>query len=803
MTAPPPALPSELQALLAAGLEHHQAGRLAEASAHYSRVLEAHPGYPEALYFSGVLSHQAGDNATAIKSITEAIKADSNNANYHSDLGTILCKDGRDKEAVTSLRKAVALDPGLAAAHSNLGAALHGLGRHEASAQACRKALEIDPSEPEAHSNLGNALNKLGQWEEALEHQRKAVELRPAMPELHYNMGNTCFAMEHHGDAEGCFRQVLSLSPDHADAHYMLGRVLDRLGKPGEARSCLEKAIDLRPDDAKAETALGVIELEAGNLDTAIGKFRSALARQPDYAEAIFYMGRAHLERLELDQAKRCFEDVLKMDRTNVHALMFLGNAYRHEGRLDEAERRYRAVLKHNPNSTEATANLAAIYTNRGEHSKGQDGFRAALDLQADHPQAYSNYLMTLYYDPGMTQAWILEESRAWEETFLPLAAPAVEHTNTPEPDRRLKVGYVSGDFRQHSVGYFCEAPLEAHDRNGFEVFCYSTSALSDQRTDRLKGLADHWRLLAGESDDDCARIFREDAIDILVDLSGHTAHNRLRSFLSRPAPVQVSCIGFPGTTGLDSMGYRLTDSLADPEGLDDEHYTERLVRLPRSFLCYTPPADAPPIAETPRASKDYVTFGSFNSTAKTSGDVVAAWAEILNRVAGSKLLLKCAWFADAKTRKRFTRMFSEFGIAADRLDLRPATRLPSEHLGIYAEVDIALDTFPYNGATTTCEALWMGVPVVALRGDRHAGRVGASLLTNTGLEDLLADDTGSYVETAVTLAHDVDRLTELRAGMRDRFRDSPVMDAPGYVRALEDAYRGMWHDWCHGRDRG
>ena len=422
-------------------------------------------------------------------------------------------------------------------------------------------------------------------------------------------------------------------------------------------------------------------------------------------------------------------------------------------------------------------------------------------DRQPDFAAAHSNLVFSMNYDAAATQQTIFAESRAWHESHAAaLGRRAPGHANARDPERRLRVGYVSPDFREHSVAYFLEPLIAAHDRAAFEVFCYAQVARPDQRTERFRGLADTWRSTVGMTDADLATAVREDRIDILVDLAGHTGGNRLLAFDRRPAPVQLSWLGYPNTTGTEAIDARLTDAIADPPGPSDALHSETLVRLPNGFLCYAPTADAPAIGAPPARSTGHVTFGSFNALAKITPAVVAAWARILLGVPGSRLVIKSGPLADAATRARYLEMLAAAGVDAGRVDLRAWIDARSGHLGAYANIDIGLDPFPYNGTTTTCEALWMGVPVVTLAGDRHAGRVGASLLTRIGLAELVADTTDGYVETAVHFAGDLDGLPARRLALRDRMMSSPLCDAAGFARDVEAAYRAMWRRWCAGQ---
>jgi predicted O-linked N-acetylglucosamine transferase (SPINDLY family) len=399
---------------------------------------------------------------------------------------------------------------------------------------------------------------------------------------------------------------------------------------------------------------------------------------------------------------------------------------------------------------------------------------------------------MLLNYLPDADADKVLEEHREWGRIIQARISPLDPIELDRDPLRRLRVGYLSPDFREHSVASFIEPVLKLHDRSRFEVWCYSNLPLPDDTTTRIKAAVDGWRDVDKLSDGETARLIREDRIDILVDLSGHTANSRLAVLAARPALVQMTWLGYPNTTGLRTIDYRITDWVADPAG-EDAYYSEELLRLEGCFLCYRPDPNTPEVAPLPALKSGHVTFGSFNNFSKINPGVLQLWAEVLKQVPGSRLLLKCPALTDTTVRDRVSAALQALGIGAERVELLGHTPTRQEHLALYAGVDIALDTFPYNGTTTTCEALWMGVPVLSLAGKHHAGRVGAALLNAAGLADWLADTPESFVAIAQTMAADVTGLARLRGSLRGQLADSPLCDAADFVRRLEEAMLKVW----------
>ncbi|MBV8169215.1 MAG: hypothetical protein JO021_20650, partial [Alphaproteobacteria bacterium] len=426
---------------------------------------------------------------------------------------------------------------------------------------------------------------------------------------------------------------------------------------------------------------------------------------------------------------------------------------------------------------------------------EARTSYERALALKPDYADVRSSVLMLLNYDPAQTPETLLAAHRAYEAALPPLPAPAV-HTNPRDPERPLRIGYVSADFCAHPVGYFVLPVLAAHDPQRVVVHGYSGRLVEDDVTARLRGHVPVWRSTVGVDDGALAAQIRADGIDILVDLAGHTAGNRLSAFARKPAPIQVTWLGYPATTGLSAIDHRLSDGFADPPDAD-AHGTETLVRLPEGFHCYVPAEDAPDVVPPPARAQGHITFGSFNNLSKVNPRVIAAWGRVLAAVPNSRMLVKARPLADPDTRARTQALFAQAGVAPERVDLVATASSWRDHMAQYGQVDVALDTFPYNGTTTTCDALWMGVPVIALRGDRHAGRVGVSLLNHVGLPELIAETLDDYVVKAAALAGDLDRLAALRAGLRQRLVAAPIGDPARFTRSLEDTYRDLWRAWC------
>lgn len=565
-------------------------------------------------------------------------------------------------------------------------------------------------------------------------------------------------------EAERICHALLRTRPGDPDTLHLLGRIAHRLGRFTIAAMILSKAAALRPDDASFHYALASALNDAGQREAALRGFRRTLELEPDMAKA--HTGLAQT-----------------LAGLNEH---------------DQAIESFRRALELNPESARAYHGLGAALLHQAEREASVESFRRAVALVPYFADAHAGVLFASHYLP-VDRAGLAAEARAWGERHAdPLTREAAPHPNNPDPERRLRIGYVSADFHSHPVGYFLEAALAAHDRGSVEVFCYSNGLRVDATTERLKAAADHWRIIWGMMDEAAAELIRKDEIDVLIDLAGHTAGNRLMLFARKPAPVQASWLGYFDTTGMRAMDHLIADPNVCPPG-DDSYYVERVYRLPGDFLCYTPPQTRVEVSPPPALTAGHVTFGCFNNIAKVTPQVVAVWAQILEATPGSRLRLKSAALKSPGVRERFEALFAASGVVPERLTLDGPSR-HAEYLASYGEIDVALDPFPYNGGTTTVEALWMGVPVVALEGDRFVSRMGLSHLTAVGLRDLVAPTEAEYVARAVSLASDTGRLEALRSRLRRDVETSPLCDSACFTRQLEHAFRTMWRSWCADR---
>jgi len=555
-----------------------------------------------------------------------------------------------------------------------------------------------------------------------------------------------------------CYQKALEKNSDFAEACNNLGNVLAFKADTGAARDFYTRAVQIRPDYAEAFNNLGTLCQQQGDLQQALQHYRKALALVPDHVKALNNMGSALQHQGLLTEAVQCFKQSLAGQPEFAEAHANLGNAKLETGRIDSA-------LAH---------------------------YRTAIRLAPEDRAAHSNMLLAMQYSPDIdSEAFHASAARMWAHQGAPMGT-SITQMPRPQGPERLRIGFVSPDFRRHSVTYFFLPLLKALDRTRIEVFCYAEIKRPDDVTRQIARLADHFCQTDGWNDRFMAETIAADRIAVLVDLAGHTSGNRLSVFALKPAPVQITWLGFPATTGLSRIDYRLTDTVADPPGHTDRFHSERLIRLPDGFLCYHPLDPAPAVGQPPCPATGHITFGSFNNLPKVNLSVVHLWSQLLHAVPESQLVLKSRQLTDKMVRARIVRQFGQQGIDAGRLQLLGRMASTAQHLALYKRIDIALDTFPYNGTTTTCEALWMGVPVITLCGNRHAARVGASILTRIGLPELIAENPDAFVYAGTALAADPARLDHLRVSLRQRMQGSALCNAEHFAANLVSVFESL-----------
>lgn len=610
--------------------------------------------------------------------------------------------------------------------------------------------------------------------------------------------GNEFLAQGRLPEAAESYRRAVSISPNYAEGYLNLGFVLHAQGLYDKAAPCLERAIELNPELADAHYMLGAIAEVRGNLDQAIKHFNRALELKPDFE--IVYRDLCHVlfKSGHTDRSKQIISRGIALNPKNAEFHSYLGNLYLHDNRLEDAIACYRRALVIQPDIAGVYSNMGKAYLELGRADEARNWYRKACSLDGDsvNSDSLSALLFIQSYDADCSPTQYLSQAREFGAMVMARAKPYTDWVVDPAGSsvQPLRVGLVSGDFRNHPVGFFLENILAHLNPGRIRMVAYSTQSQEDDLTTRIKPLFAAWNCIADSSDEAVARKIYEDGIHILIDLAGHSAHNRLPVFAWRPAPVQASWLGYWASTGVPTMDYVLADTVSVPEA-HRAHFTETMWYLPNTRLCFTPPAaaDRQPVAALPALRNGHVTFGCFQNATKINDDVLLLWGKILDALPQARLRIQNKQMDYGQTREQIQRRLAQAGIGAERVTM--VGRLARmDYLAAHAEVDVILDTFPYPGGTTTCEALWMGVPTVTLLGDTLLSRQGASLLACAGLADWVAKDKEEYVAITLTRVAEIDRLVQLRAGLRQQVLASPLFDGPRFAKHLEGALEGMWH---------
>jgi protein O-GlcNAc transferase len=744
--------------LLETATEHHRAGRLGEARRLYAEVLAANPANALALFRSGLLELQEGRAQEACVLIEKAVELSPDEVRFRFGQGQALQTLGRWREAAdaylqVTLRQQDSLDALL-----GLGIALQRAGDLVPAADAYRRALALKPDDPSALGNLGSVLCELGDHADAIRLLESAARLEPRAPSHAINLGIALAERRDFTAAETILRGAVTLAPNDADAAFNLGNALRGLGRAREALEQYRRATSLRPHFAEALNNLGNTYRELGEFANALAAFEAALAAQPRYVLALNNAGCLLRTLGRSDAAEDMLRRGLAVDAGAAALHDNLGNVLKDAGALDEAIECYRRSLALEPASAATHSNLAY-----------------ALSFQSETPEP------------------ILEECRRWNARFAaPLERCAAGGALYLSPGRRLRVGYVSGDFRDHCQTLFTLPLFTNHDRDAIELHAYSSVERPDAYTERLARHADRWREVRALDDAALCRAIAADRIDVLVDLNMHMANGRPLVFARKPAPVQIAWLAYPGTTGMPAIDYRLSDPRLDPPAFDG-HYVESTLRLPDSFWCYDPLTAALPITPLPALERGYVTLGCLNNPCKLTERTLDLWGEVLRALPEARLKLMAP---SGRHRQRLLDRLHARGVDAERasfVEFRPR----DEYLRTYQDIDLGLDTFPYSGHTTSLDAFWMGVPIVTRVGATCVGRGGLSQLHQLGLADLAAESDPVFVSIALALAHDLPRLARLRATLRATMQRSPLMDGARFARHIEQAYREAWTRFC------
>jgi protein O-GlcNAc transferase len=673
---------------------------------------------------------------------------------------------------------------------------LHQSGQLDAAERGYRSILEQAPAHTPSLCNLGVILTKRGQIDEAIRCYSLALAFRPGFTDALYNLGNLHRKRGEEIEAIAQYRACVRADPNHGSAHYNLGTALAALGRFGDAEASFREVLRIEPKSKECTLRLGDLLLRTGRMDEGIRLFREYAADHPDDPRGAYNLGLAVASAGNAAEAVELQHGALKLkpDYPEAHNAMAL--ALELLGRKDDALFHYEKAVQAKPDFPDAWSNFAVNLSEQGRCDEAIACLRHSLEFRPDAPAIHSNLLLLLNYSSNVPAEQIRDEHVAWGRRFTTPVQPRPLPHAPHDTERRLRIGYLSADFRQHTLAEFIGALFNRHDRERFEVYAYSNVLREDDTTAILRGLCDQWRSIRELSDLQAAELMIRDRIDILIDLGGHTAGNRLIVCAHRPATVQATLFGYPSTTGMEAIDLRITDGVSDPPGVTDSLYTESCLRLPEVPWVYIPPADAPALVPLPALSKKAFTFGCMNNPAKISDRCLGAWAKLIQSLPGTRLVLLAGQSQSAQ--KRLSERFMKAGILRDRIQLVRRMARP-QYFAMYGEIDIALDPFPYNGGVTTGDALWMGVPTLTVAGENYASRQGVMQMLAVGLAEFVAESPEALIPLAKMWLGKRSELARLRETMRERLLASPLADAPRYVRALEASLRGEWARRCPG----
>jgi len=667
---------------------------------------------------------------------------------------------GQLPQAESLYRQILTLSPDHPNALHLLGLVLHQTRRPQEAEPLIRRAIAVLPNQPEFHSNLGNVLQDLSRFDEAITEYRSALNLKPDFPQALNNLGNALKSQGQLHEAKDAFQRSLQLNPQNPTAHNNLGNTHMALAEYELAVQCYQSAVTLAPQSSDFHNNLGGALQTLGRLDQAITEHKTAAALNP----------------------------------TSASAYNNLAYALQQSGQTDDALAACQRAIDFQPHHSGALQNLGNIYKDQGRIPQSLDAYRRAIASNPDSPTLYSQLLLTLHYSADHDPASILAEHRKWEDRFARPLFNHNPHANDRSPDRQLRVGYVSADFRTHPLARILLPIFQSHDRDRFQIICFSDVAVEDAQTHRLRALVDDWRQTAALTDEQLAQLIRQERIDILIDLTAHMSRSRLLAFARKPAPVQLAYGSYPATTGLSTIDYRITDRYLDPPGQTEQFNAEKLLHLNGCYWCVTTDDFDLEVNDLPALSTSQFTFASLNAAAKHSPNAIELWSRLLTAIPNSRLMLLIGEKSGHSS--YLAEQFASHHIDLNRILMIPR-RNRSDYLKLHHQIDLALDPFPYNGHTTSTDSFYMGVPVLTLPGQTSVSRGGSSLCHNLNLPDHIASTPDHFIQLAAEFASDLPRLSALRRTLRDRMKSSPLCDGPAQARDLERLYHQAWLHWC------
>ncbi len=772
-------------------------GNSRAAIAPMQQAVKLSPDDVESHYNLGVAFQELGQLEDAEKCYRQSLALNPRYGDATLNLGVVYHRLHKLEDAEKSLRQAISIKPNSAKAHGNLGATLEDMGRLAEAEASFRRSLTIAPHSPVAHINLGGILRKQGNLSEAETCFRKALDIDPNYAEAHADLAITFREQDRLEDAETSMRTALRIRPNDAKLHNNLALILQAQGRLDEADAHMQISLHIAPENAESLGNRGNLLRHMGRQNEATACYRQALQVSPDDAGLLVGLGDIHRLLSNYGEAESCYRKALQHTPDNLNTLCSLGITLNLMGQLDQAEICFKSLLSKNPDNPIALSSLGLVLQGLGRLEEASTYLRQACSLAPNYAPLYSNWLYCLLLSEPTNMDMVFRKHNQFGERFEnPLESCRHSHTLEQDPERNLRVGFVSADLFCHAVFNFIE-PVLSHIKKHIEVslYAYYNNYIDDACTQHLKGLFDYWVTVANLSDNQLAERVGADNIDILIDLSGHTAGHRLLTFALKPAPLQASWIGYPGTTGMRSIDYYLADRYMLPPGRFDNQFTEKIVRLPANAP-FQPFVDAPAVNHLPALSNGFMTFGSFNRSNKLSREVIALWSKLLRALPDSLMVLG-GMQVNGLTDK-LADWFAEEGITRNRLEFHPRDNM-ANYMALHHLVDICLDTFPYNGGTTTLHAMWMGVPTLTLSGQNMAGRVGTAAMLQIGVNDFVADCPEEFVANGLYWAGNLASLNTLRIGLRDLLIQTPLLKSELIAAGLAHALRKMWQRRCAG----
>lgn len=784
--------------LLSQGVQFHRQGQLEKALEYYQKILKNQPDHSEALHLSGLAADQMGNSHEAINLLQQALQQEPDNTIFLNNLGHSLRKKGHLVEAKDAYQKAVELQPEQADSRLNLANILQSTGDYKQALKQYQIVIEKDPKSSLAHNNLGLLYLKQNQTKAALKHFQLSINLSPNHIDAHLNLGKTHQILQDYNMALKEFENAYQLAPQRFDVHNHLGSFWQSQNQFNRALNYYHKALEINPQDLLSLYNSALIYQEQDSFKQAINYYQKILQLTPQHHEAQMNAGYCYQHIGQLETALKHYQAVLQHAPNHYQTLYNTGLLYQTQHQWDLAQEHYEKALKVRPDFAKAQYNYCLVLFKKGLFTPAIQALHQAFKLVKRQRlmDTHCHLLFALLYDPNQSQSQLFKEYQIWGQRLEEQIK--LQFLHLPEEHPIIKIGYLSPDFRNHSAAFFLKAHFEQPNRERFEIFAYADVKKPDEYTQYFKNQADHWRNVSSLKDQELAALIYQDKIDILIDQgTGHTEGNRLGVFAHKPAPIQLT--SYPTTTGLSRIDYRISDAHIDSPDLI-KYNTEKVLIMPHSTMCYSPPEDAPAIHK--KIVHNKITFCSFNNLSKINDNVIQIWSEILKQLPQSQLLMKSSNRESPSAIRYYKQCFETHGIAPNRIIFLDYAPSRNEHLKAYNQVDIALDSFPFNGMTTTCEALWMGVPVITLATQHHLSRVSKGFLSLINLQPFIAHTPQQYIEKAVQLAKSPDLRTFYPQQLRSIMSGSPLCDTQKYIKTLEKYYIKIWSQWKQSADK-